>query len=99
MNYQSSATRGRLKSTKSEQEGLQCLHRSLLLHWLVDGCVCMVIKCIKLTGHQLSVVPWQHLINNCRGVGSEVRKVAPVVHYQVKTVLGSTRTRAGGQNV
>lgn len=82
-------------------EGSQRLHHStvLLLHWLVDGCVCMAIKYNNLTGHQLSVLPWQQIINNCRAVGSEARKVAPVVHYQVKAVLGSERTRAGGRNV
>lgn len=65
------------------------------MHWLVDDCVCRVTGFTRLPRDQVSV----QLINNCSAVGSRVGKVTPVVHYQVRTVPGSTRTRAGGGNV
>lgn len=64
---------------------------ALLVHWQADqGGVCVAIRDMKTTAHQLS----EQRINNGSAVGSEVRKAAPVVHCQV---LGSARTGAGGE--
>lgn len=61
--------------------------------------MCRVIKRNESTYEQLSVLLCQLLMDNIRvggGGGLEIREVTPVARFEVKTVLGSLETRAGG---
>lgn len=64
---------------------------------LVGGCVGRAIRRNKLTYEQLSLLLCWLLMRNIRvGVWVEIAGVTPVESFEVKTVLGSPETRAGG---
>lgn len=73
LKYQSSAARGRLKSTKSWQEagGItkpSSLNGGVVLWW--TAVFAWRLSIIELTRDQLSALPFQQLINTCRAVAS-----------------------------